>query len=276
MSHDELAQSLAAHLRAPNRMVWTNIQLGPVGSPRPDVYTIQKSFVRPEPRAYEVKVSLSDFRGDVTAGKWREYLNYATGVYFASRRGLLTRDEIPAHTGLILYGESGWRVAKKPTLSPVDLPTVALLKLLIDGVEREGPRYRVKSWNESFWMKKASNRWGNRVAKAIAGAGALEADIEHAKAEAERILSAARRQAERMVGEEASLSGLRIELCGVLGLSTDSDEWQIRGEISRIKTDQRRHPALRQLDHITRMLGPLHKECATFCDEAEKAPEVGA
>lgn len=47
LGHDELAQSLAAHLRGDARMIWCDLQLGPSGSPRPDVYTIDK-FVRPE------------------------------------------------------------------------------------------------------------------------------------------------------------------------------------------------------------------------------------
>lgn len=83
MDHDELARSLADHLRAPDRMVWCDLQLGPSGSPRPDVYTIFKSYVRPHPVAYECKVSYADYRGDITSGKWQTYLKYACGVYFA-------------------------------------------------------------------------------------------------------------------------------------------------------------------------------------------------
>ena len=63
--HDQLAEDLAAHLKAPDRMVWLNMQLGPRGSPRPDVYTIYKSYVRPQPTAYEVKISREDFRSDI-------------------------------------------------------------------------------------------------------------------------------------------------------------------------------------------------------------------
>ena len=77
MKHDELADDLAAHLRADRRMVWTNIQLGPSGSPRPDVYAFFKSYVDPRPMAYECKVSLSDFRADVTAGKWQSYRKFS-------------------------------------------------------------------------------------------------------------------------------------------------------------------------------------------------------
>ena len=47
MTHDELAADLAAHLRGERTMVWTDMQLGSSGSVRPDVYTIAKSYVRP-------------------------------------------------------------------------------------------------------------------------------------------------------------------------------------------------------------------------------------
>lgn len=66
--HDALAQDLARHLKAPDTMVWCNLQLGPSGSPRPDVYRMSKSFVRPCPIAYECKISRENFRSDVTSG----------------------------------------------------------------------------------------------------------------------------------------------------------------------------------------------------------------
>lgn len=65
MKHDDLQEDLATHLRGnTDRMVWTNTQLGPVGSPRPDVFTVDKSFARFAADAYEVKVSVSDLRHD--------------------------------------------------------------------------------------------------------------------------------------------------------------------------------------------------------------------
>ena len=81
--HNALAKDLADHLLGnPRRLAWLDIQLGPVHSPRPDVYTLDKSYVQPCPTAYEVKVSVQDFRSDVTSGKWQTYLNYAEAVYF--------------------------------------------------------------------------------------------------------------------------------------------------------------------------------------------------
>lgn len=80
LNHDDLAHNLAQHLQQEARMVWENIPAGCAGNVRPDVYTLQKSFSSPNPITYEVKVSLSDFRSDVTTAKWKAYLRFSYGV----------------------------------------------------------------------------------------------------------------------------------------------------------------------------------------------------
>lgn len=109
--HDELARDLAASLSCEGRMVWTDIQLGPQGSPRPDVFRIDKSFAHPMAMAYECKISRSDFLADVTVGKWRSYLAYAYAVVFAVPDGLVSKSEVPDMCGLIVRKESAWRMA---------------------------------------------------------------------------------------------------------------------------------------------------------------------
>lgn len=191
MTHDDLAFDLARHLRASqNVMVWTNIQLGPSGSPRPDVYTIHKSYVKPTPMAYEVKVSRSDFRADATAGKWGSYLTYAQGVTFACEQGLLTKDEMPPHCGLIVRGESGWRSVKRATLnSHVVIPQAALLKLLIDGIATEGAAsiYRRRcDPDESFTQK-----YGKEAAYWVRDSMVAQQRLKEAEATANRIIRSA-------------------------------------------------------------------------------------
>lgn len=168
--HDELATDLANHLRANTAiMAWENMQLGPAGSPRPDVYAVPKSFTRFAPIAYEAKISIADFRRDVTAGKWQSYLQFAAGVVFAAPAGLITKADIPNGCGLILRHESGWRVAKGPTLGNLgNLPRDAWLKLMMDGIERETKRYHVQSRGEgSYWM--AANKLREKLGDEIAG-----------------------------------------------------------------------------------------------------------
>lgn len=134
MKHDELQEDLANHLRAgTDRMVWTNTQLGPVGSPRPDVFTVSKSFSRFASDAYEIKVSVSDLRSDVTSGKWQSYRKFAHRVWFAFPRGMAPLDLIPKECGVILRSDAGWRAARKPVAQVLDtLPRDAWLKLLMD------------------------------------------------------------------------------------------------------------------------------------------------
>lgn len=132
--HDELQEDLASHLRAgTDRMVWTNTQLGPVGSPRPDVFTVNKSFSRFASDAYEIKVSVSDLRSDVTSGKWQSYRKFAHRVWFAFPRGMAPLDLIPKECGVILRSDSCWRAARKPVAQVLDtLPRDAWLKLVMD------------------------------------------------------------------------------------------------------------------------------------------------
>lgn len=134
MKHDELQEDLASHLRAgTDRMVWTNTQLGPSGSPRPDVFTVNKSFSRFAADAYEIKVSVSDLRSDVTSGKWQSYRKFAHRVWFAFPRGMVPLNLIPNECGVILRSDAGWRATRKPVAQVLDtLPRDTWLKLLMD------------------------------------------------------------------------------------------------------------------------------------------------
>lgn len=136
-AHDDLMRDLADHLRTNSgRMVWCDMQLGGMHSERPDVYTINKSYSKPMPLAYEIKVSISDFRSDITTGKWQKYLQEASGVVFAVPKGLVTKKDIPIGCGLMTRSESGWSTVKRPTIQKVQLSQHIMLKFLIDGVDR--------------------------------------------------------------------------------------------------------------------------------------------
>lgn len=132
MTHDQLQEDLACHLRAgTDRMVWTNTQLGPSGSPRPDVFTVNKSFSRFRTDCYEIKVSVSDLRHDVTSGKWQSYRKFGHAVWFAFPRGMTSLDLVPKECGIILRGDT-WRAARKPVPQVMDsLPRDTWLKLLM-------------------------------------------------------------------------------------------------------------------------------------------------
>lgn len=271
LPHDELAASLAAHLGGERVMTWCDIQLGPSGSVRPDVYTICKSYANPRPMAYECKVSRSDFLADVTTGKWQAYLTYACGVVFACEVGLLTKAEVPTHCGLIVRHESGtWRLAKRPVLSPVIIPQDALIKLLIDGVEREGPRHRAKWWRDDKYMHELKSKFGETVARTIADRMGVEREIESARRTAERIVQDAEATANRIKTEAADLMApLRTELCEVLGLPADTRHFKIKHEITELRAALAEHPAHEDLRHLT---GALQSALERF---GYKKPDIG-
>jgi hypothetical protein len=237
-------------------MVWTDMQLGPVGTVRPDVYTIDKSYVHPHPVAYEIKVSLSDFATDVTAGKWQSYLKYATGVYFACEAGLIHKDEVPTHCGLYTLKDGRWRAAKRAVLSPVVIPQDALLKLLIDGVNREGPtNIRHKQWDGYAYIKNVAKQHGELVAKAIRDHESVQHEVGAAKRSAEYVVKSAEERAVRIRKEAAdAIAPARQELCAALGLTGDADIYRIKAAVHLIKEQQKQHPAVAQLQNVAHAL----------------------
>ena len=240
-AHDDLAKDLATHLRgASDRLVWTDMQLGPAGSPRPDVYTVPCSFARFQPVAYECKISVADFRRDVTAGKWTSYLRFAAGVIFAAPAGLLKKEDIPAGCGLIVRGPDGWRSLKGPTLKNMEnLPRDAWIKLIIDGMARladqNHEQLRAGLCNEWTLEKKLRARLGDVVADAVrdqlnaerrlkTATERLENLAEEAENERRLILDRAKEHAQR---DGLQIDSARGELARALGLPASAGAWEI-------------------------------------------------
>ncbi|MBU9380669.1 hypothetical protein [Burkholderia gladioli] len=240
-THNALAEDLATHLRgASDRLVWTDMQLGPAGSPRPDVYSVPCSFARFQPVAYECKISVADFRRDVTAGKWTSYLRFAAGVIFAAPAGLLKKDDIPAGCGLIVRGPDGWRTLKGPTLKNMEnLPRDAWVKLIIDGLPREIERQKregraeiVSEWKLTHLLRA---KLGDLVADAVRdrlsaehrlhdATEALKTAAKEAEDERQLILSRSRERAQR---DATQIDEARAALAQSLGLRADAGAVQI-------------------------------------------------
>ena len=230
--HDDLAADLAGYLSSQDTMIWTDMQLGPSGSPRPDVYTIRKSYSKPLPLAFECKISRSDLRSDTTSGKWQSYLKYASGVVFAVPDGLCTVADIPDGAGLILRKAKEWRYARRPTLAKVTPPFDACMKLLIDGVHRTyrtptpTPR-RLALWEEQAAVRK---KFGKEVADcardivlAYEHLERLRTDISAEASEREKLL-AVKHEAARATyaAEERQWSALKTEILQFLGMENGS------------------------------------------------------
>jgi len=249
--HDDLAADLAAHLRGYARpaMIWTDMQLGPMGSARPDVYSIEPTYSRFVAMAYEVKISRADFLSDVTSGKALRYLEFAGSLVYATPKGMVRKDEIPDGCGLIERSDTGWRYAKKPKVNPVqNLPRDAWMKLLIDGVHRcqmiaRDPQARqANPWKQEELARKML---GDELAKLMRdrqwAKHSLEQDIEQLRKEREATAEARNAERQRQIGAaNAELANIRaaiaIEARG-LGLPDDASSYDVRQALQRLRPD---------------------------------------
>ncbi|MCG5072252.1 hypothetical protein [Paraburkholderia tagetis] len=269
-AHDDLAHDLAAHLRGmTDRRVWVDMQLGPVGSTRPDVYTIPCSFTRFTPLAYECKVSVSDFRADVTKGKYTDYLAYASGVIFACPSGLLRKEDIPAGAGLMTRGGDGWRTVKAPTLSKCpDLPRAFWLKLLMDGErrdhEREAHMLQAARRDLNEWRAAARIReqYGEVVAAAVQQhrdqtTGRLERlranlELEIARTEGDLKRERDRRRAELQSADKLATEAL-CKLALAVGAAPDcEDVYEMRAQLDKLITLAQQDSTVKELMNIVR------------------------
>lgn len=262
--HDDLAVDLAAHLRGYSRpaMVWLDMQLGPVGSPRPDVYTIEPTYQRISAMAYECKISRSDFLADVTAGKALRYLQYAGALVFATPKGLVRKDELPKGAGLIERGEAGWRWVKKPTINPIQtLPMQAWMKLLIDGCGREqgagvtpGPRKASQWHHEDRVRKMLGEELGSLLRSRESAKYQLQQEIEKLQQERKRTADEIRNTLDRRAAEArkelAEVEAAIAETAKALGLEEGATGWQIK----RALTDLRPEGDRKQLQDAAAML----------------------
>lgn len=270
-NHDALAHDLAEHLRANTEIIaWEDMQMGPSGSPRPDVYTMRKSFVRFAPVAYECKVSVSDFRSDITKGKWQSYLKFAGAVVFAVPAGLIKKEDVPAGCGLIVRYDTGWRTVKGPTMQRLEtLSHEAWVKLMIDGIDREVKRNRaivpreLNKWQATQAIRK---RHGDVIGSLLSNLSAAEGRIimatEEANKQAEEIRTGTQRELkwakERIEGGRDQLDEDYRMLARDLGLDVDASVTDLAEAIrvARLRIiDDREVQRLRsQLDTIQRAL----------------------
>lgn len=258
--HDELQEDLANHIRsAGDKLAWTNIQMGPSGTYRPDVFCVPKSYAHFHPVVYEVKVSLSDFRSDITSGKWQSYLNVSKAVIFAMPAGFINKEDVPAGCGLIIRYESGWKMVKKPTIGVLDtLPRDAWLKLLMSGIEREGERIRSelrgREFNEYMTQRKLAEKFGKELGQLLSDRTStnnrLLYQIEETKTSIEREKKRRQEAIEAIQKDDAIYTELKKELCAALGLEVGASQWDIRYEISRVVKSLNADAEVKRLNQV--------------------------
>lgn len=143
MRHNDLASSLAAHLRSksfdPPRVTWENLSFsdwtpGASLHCRPDVFSIMPTLdvEKSRPWTHEVKVSRADFLSDIRSGKWRQYTAFSCRVFFAAPKGLIRVDELPAEAGLWELDDQRWSMTKPGKFCKGwSLPPRHLMKLIL-------------------------------------------------------------------------------------------------------------------------------------------------
>ncbi len=230
-------------------MVWTDMQLGPVWSPRPDVWTLRKSYADPDPRAYECKVSVADFRADITSGKWQSYLTYSRAVTFATPAGLIDKKDLPAGCGLMIWNGEYWHTVKAPTLNVrPSIPHDAMMKLLIDGIERAEEASRIRLRDK--WHTEASIRqaYGQKVAEYVRDKLTLDDRIASLRKmyedERHRL---EQQEASRRKASEDERDAILSDVREILGLHVGSGEWEIKRKIRELAESVSRDAEVRAL-----------------------------
>ena len=236
--HDDLALDLAHHLAIPSRLVWTDMQIGPMHSHRPDVFTLEKSYSLPLPTVYECKISVSDFRSDITSGKWQKYLEFASSVTFAVPKGLVNKADIPAGCGFMTRGDDGWTTIKKPTKQVAKLSVDHMMKLFIDGYGRELGQIEMQrklNW-EHRAEEKIRHKFGDEVGKIVRDLNSARVMIRYYEERQEKARERGEKDAERIRAlQEEEWTDLRK----ALGLSDKAGMWEIQREIHKIREAQR-------------------------------------
>lgn len=253
--HDDLLEDLAGFLAGSDRMIWTDMQLGPSGSPRPDVFVLHRSYSKPRPMAFEIKISRSDLRSDTTSGKWQSYLKYAGSVVFAVPDGLCTVADIPDGCGLIVRKAATWRYVRKPTVQAVSLSMDATMKLLMDGVDRVRSARQVTARTVEGWRehKAVREKFGVAVARAAKDIHAAEEYLAHinsqAEAEVARRERAYREEIARGKAKAAEANEIRAELCKLLGVPESAHVWQLRQALDNARRNLSADERVQLVEH---------------------------
>lgn len=142
ITHDELASSLATHLRSracDHRVTWENLEFSDWSEPtngfrcRPDVFSIFPTLDvnKCRPWSHEVKISRADFQSDLRSGKWRLYTRFSCRVFFAAPKGLIEVGELPSEAGLWEH-DGRWQLSKPAKFCKGwKLPPRHLMKLIL-------------------------------------------------------------------------------------------------------------------------------------------------
>lgn len=143
----------------------------PQGLLKFDGLAITKSYTKPNIIGYEIKVSRNDFLQD---NKWHLYLQYCNEFYFVVPKGLVKKEELPDHVGLIYFNPDtkGLRTVKKALYRQIEEPVGVYKYIIFSRLEEDRiPFYNdraeyCKDYLEDKVVKSAiGQRLGTKLAK---------------------------------------------------------------------------------------------------------------
>ena len=143
----------------------------PQGLLKFDGLAITKSYTKPNIIGYEIKVSRNDFLQD---NKWHLYLQYCNEFYFVVPKGLVKKEELPDHVGLIYFNPDtkGLRTVKKALYRQIEEPVGVYKYIIFSRLEEDrSPFYNdraeyCKDYLEDKVVKSAiGQRLGTKLAK---------------------------------------------------------------------------------------------------------------
>ncbi len=227
--HDELLRDLHDHLSKPERMLWMDTIMGPAGSVRPDIFSINKSFTKPRPISYEVKVSKADFRSDITSGKWQQYLEFSGGVMFCAPKGIINKSDLPNGCGLMTRFDKSWRTVKGPTLHPAEPDYYIMLKLLMTATDEYKLKRAEVHFSSYAVIQKHKKEWGEDVCKVLN-------DLRMAQGDLDSIHAKSRDKENRLIEERNKFEDKQKELASSRGLMFH-DDWAIRNALRDLSSN---------------------------------------
>lgn len=151
----DLAQAKSTiYIEAPLGSVWRNKWLGYDSAPIADVLTIKPSYNKFNIDIYECKVTRSDFLNEIKTGKWKKYLNHCHRLYFATKKGIANKEEIPEGVGWIVMGDKGWKTIRAPKPREVEVPYQTLQSLLFYKQKKNRREVRREKIIKDYHMNK--------------------------------------------------------------------------------------------------------------------------
>ena len=145
----------------------------PQGLLKFDGLAITKSYTKPNIIGYEIKVSRNDFLQD---NKWHLYLQYCNEFYFVVPKGLVKKEELPDHVGLIYFNPDtkGLRTVKKALYRQIEEPVGVYKYIIFSRLEEDRiPFYNdraeyCKDYLEDKVVKSAiGQRLGTKLARLL-------------------------------------------------------------------------------------------------------------